>query len=361
MTTTIQTREVDPDLLNAFIGQMVGDLGATVSAGLVLIGDRLGIYRAMADGTPVTAETLAERTGLAVAYLRPWLANQASGGYVTHQPEDGEDRYALSPEQAAALADPDSPAYFAPSMQVAVGALRDVDAIAERFRSGDGFGWHEHDPGLFVGTERFFKPGYVANLVEAWLPALEGVIAKLQAGARVADVGCGHAASTVLMAAAYPRSSFVGADYHEGSIAVARRRAEEAGVTANTTFVAVDALDLAGDGFDLVTMFDCLHDMGDPVGAARRIRASLAPDGVFMLVEPRAGDHVEDNLNPLGRVFYGASALICTPSSLAQPGRAAIGTQAGPARITAVLHEAGFRSVRIAAETPVNHVYEARD
>jgi 2-polyprenyl-3-methyl-5-hydroxy-6-metoxy-1,4-benzoquinol methylase len=364
MTTTnitTQTRQIDPDLLNAFIGQMVGDLGATVSAGLVLIGDRLGIYRAMADGTPVTAETLAERTGLAVAYLRPWLANQASGGYVTHAGDDGTDRYALTPEQAAALADPDSPAYFAPSMQVAVGALRDVDAIAERFRSGAGFGWHEHDGGLFVGTERFFKPGYVANLVEAWLPALEGVVPKLEAGARVADVGCGHAASTVLMAAAYPRSSFVGADYHEGSIVVARRRAEEAGVTANTTFVTVDALDLAGDGFDLVTMFDCLHDMGDPVGAARRIRASLAPDGVFMLVEPRAGDHVEDNLNPLGRVFYGASTLICTPSSLAQPGQAAIGTQAGPARITAVLREAGFSSVRIAAETPVNHVYEARD
>ena len=361
MTTTFQTREVDPDLLNAFIGQMVGDLGATVSAGLVLIGDRLGIYRAMADGTSVTAETLADRTGLAVAYLRPWLANQASGGYVTHHTEDGEDRYALSPEQAAALADPDSPAYFAPSMQVAVGALRDVDAIADRFRTGDGFGWHEHDAGLFVGTERFFKPGYVANLVDAWLPALDGVVPKLEGGARVADVGCGHAASTVLMAAAYPRSSFVGADYHEASIVVARRRAEEAGVTENTTFVTVDALDLAGDGFDLVTMFDCLHDMGDPVGAARRIRASLAPDGVFMLVEPRAGDHVEDNLNPLGRVFYGASALICTPSSLAQPGQAAIGTQAGPARITAVLHEAGFRSVRIAAETPVNHVYEARD
>jgi 2-polyprenyl-3-methyl-5-hydroxy-6-metoxy-1,4-benzoquinol methylase len=364
MTTTsitTQTREIDPDLLNAFIGQMVGDLGATVSAGLVLIGDRLGIYRAMADGTPVTAETLSERTGLAVAYLRPWLANQASGGYVTHAGDDGTDRYALTPEQAAALADPDSPAYFAPSMQVAVGALRDVDAIAERFRSGAGFGWHEHDGGLFVGTERFFKPGYVANLVEAWLPALEGVVPKLEAGARVADVGCGHAASTVLMAAAYPRSSFVGADYHEGSIVVARRRAEEAGVTANTTFVTVDALDLAGDGFDLVTMFDCLHDMGDPVGAARRIRASLAPDGVFMLVEPRAGDHVEDNLNPLGRVFYGASTLICTPSSLAQPGQAAIGTQAGPARITAVLREAGFSSVRIAAETPVNHVYEARD
>ncbi len=361
MTTTIQTREVDPDLLNAFIGQMVGDLGATVSAGLVLIGDRLGIYRAMADGTPVTAETLAERTGLAVAYLNPWLANQASGGYVTHIDEDGTDRYALSPEQAAALADPDSPAYFAPSMQVAVGALRDVDAIAERFRTGDGFGWHEHDAGLFVGTERFFKPGYVANLVDAWLPALDGVVPKLQAGARVADVGCGHAASTVLMAAAFPRSSFVGADYHEASIVVARRRAVEAGVTENTTFVTVDALELAGDGYDLVTMFDCLHDMGDPVGAARRIRASLAADGVFMLVEPRAGDRVEDNLNPLGRVFYGASALICTPSSLAQPGQAAIGTQAGPATITSVLREAGFRSVRIAAETPVNHVYEARD
>ena len=361
MTTTTQTREVDPDLLNAFIGQMVGDLGATVSAGLVLIGDRLGIYRAMGDGTPVTAETLAETTGLAVAYLRPWLANQASGGYVTHHAEDGVDRYALSPEQAAALADPDSPAYFAPSMQVAVGALRDVDAIADRFRTGDGFGWHEHDAGLFVGTERFFKPGYVANLVDAWLPALDRVVPKLVSGARVADVGCGHGASTVLMAAAFPRSSFVGADYHEASIVVARRRAEEAGVTENTEFVTVDALELAGDGYHLVTMFDCLHDMGDPVGAARRIRAALAPDGVFMLVEPAAGDHVEDNLNPLGRVFYGASTLICTPSSLAQPGQAAIGTQAGPATITAVLHEAGFRSVRIAAETPVNHVYEARD
>ena len=365
MTTTAQARELDLDLLNAFIGQMVGDLGATVSAGLVLIGDRLGIYRAMADGTPVTAETLAERTGLAVAYLRPWLANQAAGGYVTHHPDNDTDRYALTPEQAAALADPDSPAYFAPSMQVAVGALRDVDAIADRFRTGAGFGWHEHDPGLFVGTERFFKPGYVTNLVDTWLPALDGVVPKLQAGARVADVGCGHAASTVLMAAAYPRSTFVGADYHHDSIAVAQHRADEAGVTANTSFVTVDALDLtpnpAGDGYDLVTMFDCLHDMGDPVGAARRIRATLAPDGVFMLVEPRAGDHVADNLNPLGRVFYGASTLICTPSSLAQPGQAAIGTQAGPATITAVLHQAGFRSVRIAAETPVNHVYEARD
>jgi 2-polyprenyl-3-methyl-5-hydroxy-6-metoxy-1,4-benzoquinol methylase len=340
---------------------MVGDLGATVSAGLVLIGDRLGIYRAMADGTPVTAETLADRTGLALAYLRPWLANQAAGGYVTHVDDAGTDRYALSPEQAAALADPDSPAYFAPSMQVAVGALRDVDAIAERFRSGAGFGWHEHHAGLFVGTERFFKPGYMANLVDVWLPALDGVVPKLEAGARVADVGCGHAASTVLMARAYPRSTFVGADYHEASIVVARRRAEEAGVAANTTFVTTDALDLDGDGYDLVTMFDCLHDMGDPVGAARRVRGALAPDGVFMLVEPRAGDHVQDNLNPLGRVFYGASALICTPSSLAQPGQAALGTQAGPARITAALHEAGFRSVRIAAETPVNHIYEARD
>ena len=360
-TASTRTREPDPDRLNAFIGQMIGDLGATVSAGLVLLGDQLGIYHVMGDGTPVTAESLAERTGLSVTYLRPWLANQAAAGYVTHHAGDGIDSYALSPEQAAALADPDSPAYFAPSMQVAVGALRDVDAIADRFRTGDGFGWHEHDANLFVGTERFFKPGYVANLVDGWLPALDGVVSKLRAGARVADVGCGHAASTVLMAAAYPRSTFVGADYHEASIVVARRRAEEAGVTANTTFVTVDALELAADGYDLVTMFDCLHDMGDPVAAARRIRSALAPDGVFMLVEPRAGDHVEDNLNPLGGVFYGASTLICTPSSLAQPGQAAIGTQAGPARITAVLHEAGFRSVRIAAETPVNHVYEARD
>jgi 2-polyprenyl-3-methyl-5-hydroxy-6-metoxy-1,4-benzoquinol methylase len=364
-TTTTETRQPDPDLLNGFVGQMIGDLGATISAGLVLIGDQLGIYRAMADGTPVTAEALAERTGLSATYLRPWLANQAAAGYVTHHPDSaGIDWYALSPEQAAALANPDSPAYFAPSMQVAVGALRDVDAIADRFRTGAGFGWHEHDPNLFVGTERFFKPGYVTNLVDGWLPALDGVVAKLQAGARVADVGCGHAASTVLMAAAYPRSTFIGADYHQASIVVARRRAEEAGVTANTSFVTVDALDLTPDtdtGYDLVTMFDCLHDMGDPVAAAHRIRAALAPDGVFMLVEPRAGDHTADNLNPLGRVFYGASTLICTPSSLAQPGQAAIGTQAGPARITTILHQAGFHTIRIAAETPVNHVYEARE
>ena len=292
MTTTTQTRQPDPDLLNAFIGQMVVDLGGTVSAGLVLIGDRLGLYRAMADGTPVTPESLADRTGLSAAYLRPWLANQAAGGYVTHRTDGDTDTYALSPEQAAALADPDSPAYFAPSVQVALGALRDVDAIADRFRTGEGFGWHEHDAGLFVGTERFFRPGYVANLVDAWLPALDGVVPKLERGARVADVGCGHAASTVLMAAAYPHSSFVGADYHEGSIVVARRRAEEAGVTANTTFVTVDALDLtanpASTHFDLVTMFDCLHDMGDPVGAARRIRAPRSSLGT---TPSSAGSH----------------------------------------------------------------------
>jgi 2-polyprenyl-3-methyl-5-hydroxy-6-metoxy-1,4-benzoquinol methylase len=354
-------RAPDPDLLNAFVGQVVVDLGATMSAALVAIGDRLGIYRSMADGTPVTADELALRTGLSATYLRPWLANQATAGYVTLETAtNGSERYALTAEQATVLADSESPAFFAPSMDLAMAALRDVDAIEERFRSGAGFGWHEHDAGLFVGTERFFRPGYVGNLVSSWLPALDGVVERLEAGATAADIGCGHGASTILMAQAYPASSFLGLDYHEASILVARRRAKEAGVAGNTSFVTADAAELTGEGFDLVTMFDCLHDMGDPVGAARRVLESLSPEGVFMLVEPAAGDHVADNLNPVGRVFYAASTLICTPNSLSQPGQAALGTQAGPARLTAVLREAGFASVRIAAETPVNHVYEAK-
>jgi SAM-dependent methyltransferase len=358
MTTTIQPRQVDQERLDAFVGQLVTDVGATLSAGLVVIGDRLGLYRAMADGTPVTAEELAERTDTSVTYLRPWLANQAAGGYVEHDP--ATQTWSMTPEQTFALADEDSPAFFAGSMQLALGVLHDVPAIQERFRSGKGFGWHEHDPDLFEGTERFFRPGYVANLVGSWLPALDDVVPKLERGGHVVDVGCGHGASTILMAQAFPAATFLGVDYHEASIAVARRRASAAGVADRVSFEVADAADLPSGSADLVAMFDCLHDMGDPVAAARSAHGVLKDDGTLMVVEPMAGDRVEDNLHVVGRLFYAASTLVCTPSSLAQPGQRALGTQAGPATLTEVLREAGFGRVRVATSTPVNLVLEAR-
>jgi hypothetical protein len=358
MTTTHVPRTVDDDLLGAFLGRMIGDVGATVSAALVVIGDRLGLYRAMADGRPATADDLAERTGTAVAYVRPWLANQAAGGYLEYHPDS--EAFSMTAEQAYVLADPDSPAFFPGSMQLAIGMLRDLPSIEDRFRTGAGFGWHEHDTDLFTGTERFFRPGYAGNLVGTWLPALDGVAGKLTAGATVADVGCGHGASTILMAQAFPASTFVGTDYHEGSIVVARRRAQAAGVADRVRFETADATDLPGGPYDLITMFDCLHDMGDPVAAAAAALRALTPDGTFMAVEPMAGDHLEDNLHPLGRVFYGASTLVCTPCSLAQPGGRALGPQAGPARLTALLTDAGFGHTRIACTSPVNLVLEAR-
>ena len=358
MTTTQHQPAADPALLQEFLGRAIGDLGATLSAALVVIGDRLGLYRAMADGAPVTAGELAGRTGTAPAYVQPWLANQAAGGYVEYDPASGS--YSMTPEQVLALAVEDGPAFFAGSMQLALGVLRDVPAIEERFRTGAGFGWHEHDADLFEGTERFFRPGYVANLVSAWLPSMEGVVAKLTAGATVADVGCGHGASTILMAQAFPNSAFLGTDYHEGSVRVARRNAKAAGVGDRVQFEAADASELADGAYDLVTMFDCLHDMGDPQAVAKTARRALRPDGTLMLVEPAAGDHVEDNLHPLGRVFYAASTLVCTPCSLAQPGGAALGPQAGPATLTALLTSAGFGRVRLASQSPVNLVFEAR-
>ncbi|HET6532741.1 MAG TPA: methyltransferase domain-containing protein [Actinoplanes sp.] len=358
MTTTEYRPEVDQDRLGAFLGQTVTDLGATLSAALVVLGDRLGLYRAMADGVPVTAEELAARTGTSVTYLRPWLANQAAGGYLTHDADAGT--WSMTPEQAYALAVEDGTAFVPGSMQLALGLLRDVAAIEERFRTGAGFGWHEHDPDLFAGTERFFRPGYAANLVGAWLPALDGVPAKLAAGARVADVGCGHGASTILMALAFPASEFVGVDYHEASVLVARRQADAAGLAGRVRFEAADAADLPAGEFDLITMFDCLHDMGDPLAAARAARRALAADGTLMVVEPMAADRLADNLNPLGRVFYGASVLVCTPASLDQPGAAALGPQAGPARLTRLLTDAGFSRARVATTSPVNLVLEAR-
>jgi 2-polyprenyl-3-methyl-5-hydroxy-6-metoxy-1,4-benzoquinol methylase len=356
--TAIHTQPtIDQTLLDEFMGRAVGDLGATISAALVVIGDRLGLYRALADGGPLTADELAIRTGTAAPYVRPWLANQAAGGYVEYDP--ASKTWSMTPEQRFALAAADGP-MLPGSMQLALGALHDVPAIEERFRTGAGFGWHEHDSDLFEGTERFFRPGYAASLVSGWLPALDGVVAKLTAGGTVADLGCGHGAATILMAQAFPASTFLGVDYHEASILVARRHAEAAGVGDRISFETAEAGELAAGGFDLVTMFDCLHDMGDPDGAARAARRALAPDGTLMVVEPIAGDHIEDNLHPLGRVFYAASTLICTPSSLAQTGARALGTQAGPARLTAVLTGAGFSAVRVATTSPVNLILEAR-
>jgi SAM-dependent methyltransferase len=352
------SREVDPDRLDAFLGNVIGDLGATISAGLVVLGDRLGLYAALRGGESLTTDELARRTDTSSVYLAPWLANQAAGGYVEY--DATASTWSMTPEQEAVLGDPESPAFFPGSMQLALGVLRDVPEIEDRFRSGNGFGWHEHDGDLFAGTERFFRPGYVANLVSTWLPALDGVVPRLEAGAEVVDVGCGHGASTILMAQAFPASRFVGIDYHESSIEVARRRAEEAGVADRTRFEVLDAGDLPPGQATLVTMFDCLHDMGDPDGAARAARRALREDGTFIVVEPMAGDQIEDNLHPLGRVFYAASTLVCTPSSLAQPGQRALGAQAGPALLTSLLGDSGFGRVRVATTSPVNLVIEAR-
>jgi SAM-dependent methyltransferase len=301
---------------------------------------------------------LAERTGTDERYVREWLNSQAAGEYVQYEPSTG--RYSLSEEQAFALADEKSPAYLPGAFLLAVSALRAVPQITERFRTGEGFGWHEHDHGLFRGTELFFRPGYAANLTSSWIPALDGVEAKLKAGAKVADVGCGLGASTILMAQTYPASTFVGYDYHGGSIELARQRAEEAGVTDRVKFEVARAKDYPGGGYDFVAFFDCLHDMGDPVGAAAHVRETLSPDGTWMVVEPFAGDKVEDNLNPVGRIYYSASTLLCTPASKSQEVGLALGAQAVEARLREVVTGGGFGQFRRAAETPFNIVYEAK-
>jgi SAM-dependent methyltransferase len=309
-------------------------------------------------GAAVTVEQLAARTGTTEAYLRPWLANQAAGGYVEYDATTGT--WSMTPEQIAVLADQSSPAFFPGSMQLALGALRDTRAVEERFRTGAGLGWHEHDADVFEGTERFFRPGYVANLVPLWLPSLDGVVARLEAGATVADVGCGHGASAILMAQAFPASTFHGFDTHAASIETAQRRAAEAGVADRVDFMLSAADGYPGEGYDLVCFFDALHDMGDPAGAARHARHALAPDGTALIVEPYANDRIEENLNPVGRFYYGMSTLLCTPGALAQPGGVALGTQAGEARLTEVLQAGGFTRVRRAAETPLNLILEAR-
>jgi 2-polyprenyl-3-methyl-5-hydroxy-6-metoxy-1,4-benzoquinol methylase len=352
------TQTVDEAKLEEFMNRFVAEFGAAATAPLVVLGDKLGLYRAMADSEPLTPGELAERTGCRERYLREWLCQQAASGYVEYDAQAGTFR--LPPEQALALAHEDSPAFIPGAFQLLSAMMRDEPHIAERFRSGEGFGWHEHDPELFAGTERFFRPGYLANLVEAWLPALDGVVERLTAGARVADIGCGHGASTILMAQAFPASAFVGSDYHEGSIEAARRAAERAGVADRVTFEVSSAKTFGGGPYELACVFDALHDMGDPVGAARHVRSQLAPDGTWMVVEPYAGDRVEDNLTPVGRVFYAGSTMLCTPASLSQEVGLALGAQAGEGRLAAVLREAGFGRVRRAAETPFNLVLEAR-
>jgi SAM-dependent methyltransferase len=358
MTTAEQAVQVDGDKLMQFVFRAVDEVGATLNTALVVMGDRLGLYRALAGAGPLSPAELAERTGTAERYVREWLNAQAAGGYVGYDPDSG--CYTLPPEQAVALTDPDSPAYLPGFFQIALGSVLDSPKIVEAARSGAGFGWHEHAHDVHEGCERFFRPGYNANLTSGWLPALDGVVAKLERGALVADVGCGHGASTILMAQAFPNSTFAGSDYHSGSIETARHHAQEAGVTGRVSFESAPAAGYSGNGYDLVTMFDCLHDMGDPVGAARHVRGTLKADGTWMIVEPHAGDRVEENFNPVGRAYYSFSTLLCTPASLSQDVGLALGAQAGEARIRDVVTAGGFTRFRRAAETPFNLVFEAR-
>src|SRR3954467_11892881 len=349
---------IDGQKLEQFVFRAVDEVGATLNSALVVMGDKLGLYKALAGAGPLTPDELASRTGVAERYVREWLNAQAAGGYVEYDGAAGT--YTLPPEQAVALADETSPAFLPGFFQVALGSVIDSPRVTEVARSGEGVGWHEHNHDVFDGIERFFRPGYNANLVPSWLPALDGVVEKLERGASVADIGCGHGSSTILMAQAFPSSTFVGTDYHEGSIETARQRAKEAGVADRVRFEIASASDHPGGPYDLVTMFDCLHDMGDPVGAARRVRQTLAEDGTWLIVEPRAGDRGEDNLNPVGRAFYGFSTFLCTPASLSQDVGLALGAQAGPARIRDVVCGGGFTRFRQAAETPFNLVFEAR-
>ncbi len=351
-------REPNHDKLNELVGKLVGDLGAALAGASILLGDRLGLYKAMADGASATPAALAKRTGLHERYVREWLSAQAASGYVDYHSD--EDAFSLSPEQAMAFAEDDSPAFFAGAFDIVQSTYLDEAKIADAFRTGKGVGWHDHSKCLFSGTERFFRPGYNANLVSSWIPALDGVEAKLKAGAKVADVGCGHGASTIVMAKAYPKSSFYAFDYHEPSLERAKVLAKEAGVGDRITFTQASAKDFPAYGYDLVAFFDCLHDMGDPVGAGRHVKETLAKDGVWMIVEPFAHDNLKDNLNPVGRVFYGASTFICTPASLSQEVALGLGAQAGERRLRQVATEAGFSRFRRAAETPFNMIFEAR-
>jgi SAM-dependent methyltransferase len=348
---------VDEGKLNEFMGRFVGDLGAVMHAATIVVGDQLGLYKRLAEG-PTDVESLARRTETDPRYLREWLSAQAASGYVQY--DAATQQFSLSDEQAFALAQEGSPAFIPGAFQVAVAQFKAIPKMTQAMRTGLGIGWHEHDPSLFHGTERFFRPGYAANLATSWIPALEGVEARLRAGAYVADVGCGHGASTIIMAQAFPASTFVGFDYHEASIAHATRAAREAGLSDRVRFEVARAQDYPGQNYDLVAVFDCLHDMGDPVGAAAHVRASLKPDGTWLIVEPYANDRLEDNLNPVGRIYYSASTFICTPASRSQEVGACLGAQAGEARLREVVTRGGFKRFRRATQTPFNLVLEAR-
>jgi 2-polyprenyl-3-methyl-5-hydroxy-6-metoxy-1,4-benzoquinol methylase len=348
---------VNQDKLNEFMGKAVTDIGAGVSAALVVLGDRLGLYKAMAGAGPLSPADLARRTGTSERYVREWLNNQACGGYVTYDPKT--DRFTLPEEQAMALADESSPVYLHGAFQILFSMVRDEPKVEKAFRTGEGVDWGDHDPWLFEGTERFFRPVYNANLVTSWIPALDGVEAKLKAGAKVADVGCGHGASTILLAKSYPRARVTGFDYHAPSIEWARKSAAKSELSDRVSFEVARSTDFPGSDFDLVCFFDCLHDMGDPVGAAKHVRQALKRDGTWMIVEPFASDRAEENFNPVGRVYYAASTMICVPASLAHKGPA-LGTQAGEARIREVVTKGGFTRFRRATETPFNMVLEAR-
>jgi SAM-dependent methyltransferase len=342
--------------LQDFMGKLVVDMGGAALMANVILGEELGLYRAMADGAPVTSEELAERTGCNARLLREWLSAQAASGYVEHE----AGRFRLPPEQALALADENSPVYVAGGAVVLASMYMDKDKLIAAMRGNGALSWADHHPCLFSGTERFFRPGYRANLVSSWLPALEGVVPRLEQGAKVADIGCGHGASTVVLAQAFPNSTFHGFDFHGPSIEEARRRAADAGVEKRATFSQASAKEFPGRDFDLVCFFDCLHDMGDPVGAARHAHAALKPGGTVLLVEPYANDSLEENLNPVGRLFYAASTCVCTPNSLSQEVGLGLGAQAGEKRLRHVFMEAGFSHFRRATETPFNLVLEAR-
>lgn len=349
---------INEEKLNAFMGRFVADIGAVLHAPTVVVGDQLGLYKVLAQEGPCDARLLAQRTGTDPRYLKEWLSAQAASGYIEYDP--ATEKFGMTEEQAFALADEGSPAFIPGAFQIAVAQFKAIPKMLQAMRTGIGIGWHEHDASLFHGTERFFRPGYAANLVSTWIPALEGVENRLKTGGRVADVGCGHGASTLIMAKAYPEATFTGFDYHAPSIEHARKAAAEAGLSERVSFEVARAQDYPGTDYDFVAVFDCLHDMGDPAGAAAHIRKSLKPDGTWMIVEPYARDKLEDNLNPVGRVFYSASTFICTPASRSQEVGACLGAQAGEARLKEVVTQGGFTRFRRAAETPFNLVLEAK-
>jgi SAM-dependent methyltransferase len=356
-STTVIPTQIDPEKAQQFMGKVVTDCAATVSVALAVIGDQLGLYRAMSGAGPLSSTELAERTQTSERYVREWLINQAAAGYIAY--DAGTGRYSLPDEQAVALLDEDSPFYLGGALMIALAMTKAEPRIRENFRTGAGMRWSEHDDYMFQGCERLFRPGYLANLVQSWIPALDGVQAKLECGAKVADIGCGHGASTIILASAFPNSRFTGFDAHPGSIERARAHAVDAGVGDRVTFEVASSTTYPGEGYDLIAFFDCLHDIGDPVNTIRHAREALAPDGTVLLVEPAAGARVEDNFNPVGQFYSGASVLVCTPNALAT-GAEALGTVATDEALAAVARQGGLSRFRRVVETPINRIFEAR-